>query len=68
MSSPNARLIPTRKENQMIVTLGTGHQIPLHWNDRFYEGDCPVCNVEIWERSTLDWVNALMEHWESEAH
>lgn len=52
----------------MIVTLGTGHQIPLHWNDRFYEGDCPVCQCEIWERSTQDWVSSLIDHWEREAH
>ena len=52
----------------MIVTLGTGHKIPLHWNDRFMEGNCPVCNAEIWTHTTLEWIDAVQEHWEIMGH
>lgn len=52
----------------MIVTLGTGQMIPLHWNDRFYEGDCPECGTEIWEKTPTLWHSALIEHWETEKH
>ena len=52
----------------MIVTLGTGHQIPLHWNDRFYEGLCPICQTDIWEKTPDLWHKALVEHWETEQH
>lgn len=52
----------------MIVTLGTGHQIPLHWNDRFWEGNCPICKAEIWEHTPTDWAMSVAEHWEMAEH
>lgn len=52
----------------MTITLGNGMIVPLHWNDRFYEGDCPVCKAEIWEKTPTDWHSALIQHWEIMQH
>lgn len=69
MSAPNAKIVVTKEmRNKMIVTLGTGHQIPLHWNDRFYEGLCPICQTDIWESTPERWHSALIEHWDTEQH
>jgi hypothetical protein len=52
----------------MIVTLGTGHVVPLHWNDRYYVGDCPKCDQEIWERTAKEWHTSLIAHWQEVNH
>lgn len=46
----------------MIAKLTNGNLVPLHWNDRFYEGTCPECGEEVWARTVSDIEEMLEIH------
>jgi len=46
----------------MIVSLTTGKVVPLHWDDRFYSGNCPECNEEVYARTSSEIAEILEIH------
>lgn len=46
----------------MIAKLTNGSLVPLHWNDRFYEGNCPECGEEVFASTILDIEEMLEIH------
>lgn len=46
----------------MIVSLTNGTLVPLHFDDRFYLADCPVCGEEVWARTSSDVAEILEIH------
>jgi hypothetical protein len=46
----------------MIVSLTNGTIVPMHWNDRFYEADCPECGEEVWASTNSEMRDVLDIH------
>ncbi len=46
----------------MIVSLTNGQIVPLHWDDRFYIGNCPECNEEVSARTSSEIAEILEIH------
>jgi hypothetical protein len=46
----------------MIVSLTTGQIVPLHWDDRFYSGNCPECNEEVYAKTASEIAEILEIH------
>jgi hypothetical protein len=62
MSDPYANVIVERKEIQMIVRLTNGSVVSLHWDDRYYSGNCPECDEEVYARTSSDIAEILEIH------
>lgn len=46
----------------MIAKLTNGNLVPLHWNDQFYEANCPECGEEVWAKTQTDIAEILEIH------
>ena len=45
-----------------VITTTTGKFVPLHFDDRYYVGNCPECGEEVFARTILDIEEILEIH------
>ena len=54
--------ITTKRKVSIMPTLTNGTFVPVHYNDRFYEANCPECNEEVSALTHSDIVEILDIH------